>query len=147
MLYIFKSISVTLPVSFQYFFVLNKNINNYSTRYSNNVRINSCATQERHYSIVIAVPKSGMRFNLKYESWHLFIFSKSNSNCVCFRCEKLRYHCFKLIMCTGETTVHKILDIWLLHNKNYNLQCAQHLPYNSVNHTSHILIKNTGNNY
>ena len=49
--FIYKSISGILPLSFQSFFVLNNAIHNYSTRYSNNVHINSCATQVRTYSI------------------------------------------------------------------------------------------------
>ena len=47
----YKSISGILPASIQFFIVLNTNIYNYSTRYSNNVHINSCATQVRTYSI------------------------------------------------------------------------------------------------
>ena len=46
-MYIF--ISGILIVSFQFFFVLNKNIHNHSTRYSNNVHINSRATQVGAY--------------------------------------------------------------------------------------------------
>ena len=46
-----------LPVSFQFFFVLNKYIRNYNTRYSNNAHINSCATQVKAYSIRNYDPK------------------------------------------------------------------------------------------
>ena len=55
--FMFKSISGTLPVSFQYFFVLIKNIHNYCTRYSNNVHICSCATEVRACSIRDYGPK------------------------------------------------------------------------------------------
>ena len=49
--FMYKFISGILHVSFQSFFVLKNEIHNYSTRYSNNVHINSCATQVRTYSI------------------------------------------------------------------------------------------------
>ena len=66
----------TYYLSFQSFFVLNNEILNYSTRYSNNVHINSCATQ------VIMVPKYGMRFHLKFVTRHPFMCLKRNLNCI-----------------------------------------------------------------
>ena len=77
-----KSIFGTLPLSFQYIFVLKKNIHKYSTRYSDNVYINSCATQVIAYSICSYRRKIWNEFPSRiYDSRHLFIFLKSNSNC------------------------------------------------------------------
>ena len=55
--FMYKFIYGILPVSFQSFFVLNNKMHTYSTRYSNNVHINSCATQVSTYSIRNYGPK------------------------------------------------------------------------------------------
>ena len=69
----YKSISV----SFQPFFVLNNEIHNYSTRYSNNVHINSCATQIRNYSIRNYGPKMWNEIPSKIrDSASFYVFKK-----------------------------------------------------------------------
>ena len=73
----YKSISGILPVTFQSFFVLNNEIHNYSTRYSNNVHINSCATQERTYSIRNYGPKMWNEIPSKIrDSASFYVFKK-----------------------------------------------------------------------
>ena len=72
----YKSICGIIPVSFQFFFVLNKNIHNY-TRYSNNVHINLCATQVRAYSIRNYGPKMWIEIPSKIrDSASFYMFKK-----------------------------------------------------------------------
>ena len=76
--FMYKCISGIQPVSFQSFFVLNNEIHNYSTRYSNYVHINSCATQVSIYSIRNYGPKCRTRFHLKFVTRYPFMCLKRN---------------------------------------------------------------------
>ena len=75
--FMYKSISGILPVYFQSFFVLHNEIHNYSTRYSNNVHINSCATQVRTYSTRNYGPKMSNEIPSKIrDSASFYVFKK-----------------------------------------------------------------------